>query len=137
MTYSLLLKNTTLSQAFVSTTCMSINRNTIGTYIPNRFVVLDSCVMWCTYTYVYLLEWNILANPVIWLVNQAGDMSPYPRSGARDMDIILFCKMASHHLFIFLLILKKKLQVNAQNNLFVQYMCRHVCQKILSTHFIP
>jgi hypothetical protein len=42
-----------------------------------------------------LMEWNILANSVIWLVNQAGDMSPY--------------KMASHHIFIFLLILKNLL----------------------------
>jgi hypothetical protein len=47
-----------------------------------------------------LLQWNILANPVIWLVNQAGDMSPYPRGGDGDMDrFFCFCKMASQHRF--------------------------------------
>jgi hypothetical protein len=39
-----------------------------------------------------LMEWNILANSVIWLVNQAGDTSPYPRGRAWDMDRIFSVK---------------------------------------------
>jgi hypothetical protein len=35
-----------------------------------------------------LLEWNILANPVIWLVNQARNMSTYPRGSTGAIDRI-------------------------------------------------
>ena len=66
-------------------------------------------VLGISYNFI-LLEWNVLEYPVIWLVNQARDMIPYPRCRTGDMDSY-FGKMAYlDHRFIFLLILKKKLQ---------------------------
>jgi hypothetical protein len=77
-------------------------------YNINNRTTINNCNHWIP-IYI-LLEWYILANPVTWFVNQAGDMSLYPLGRAGDMDRIFFYKMASHHRFIFLLILKNKFQ---------------------------
>jgi hypothetical protein len=54
------------------------------------------------------------------IIFKPGIRAHIPVLGPGDMDRI-FCKMVSHHHFIYLLILKNKLQKeNAKNNLFVQ-----------------
>ena len=45
-----------------------------------------------------LLKWNILANPVIWLVNQAGDINLHPLVGPGIWQDF-FGKMASHRYY--------------------------------------